>query len=301
MSKLLILGAGGMLGHKLCQYMPTKGHEVVGALRKDPENLRRFPEVFSKCRLVGGVDALNDESLTHIVTDVKPNFVINCVGIVKQLPEADNAYLSVAINSYLPHRLARLCETHGARLVHISTDCVFDGARGDYSETDFSDARDLYGKSKFLGETTPAEASAVTLRTSFIGRELHRPTHGLVEWFLAQGNKKVKGFARAIYTGFTSLELAKVIVRVVEMKQPLRGVYQAASAPINKFDLLQLLREVYEVKIEIARTEEFQCNRSMRGNLFCEATGYAPPSWKQMVQEMRDDPAPYDSYAQHDN
>ncbi len=296
MSKLLILGAAGMLGHKLCQYLPAHGHDVIGVIRKDPDSLLRFDNVYSNTKLLGSVDALKGDGLERTIKDVKPDFVINCIGIVKQLQEAENAYLSVAINSYLPHRLARLCEVHGAHLIHISTDCVFDGARGNYTEKDFSDARDLYGKSKFLGETTDGEPCAVTLRTSFIGRELHRPTHGLIEWFLAQQNQQVKGFARAIYTGFTSLELAKVIALAIERKPRLHGLYQVTSAPIDKYALLLLIREVYGLNINIERDEKFQCDRSMQGKLFHEATGYVAPPWSQMIREMRDDPTPYDQF-----
>jgi dTDP-4-dehydrorhamnose reductase len=295
--RLLVLGAGGMLGHKLCQYLPTRGHDVTGAIRKDPESLRGYGSIYSGTKLMGGVDALNDEALARTIKDAKPDFVINCIGIVKQLQEAENAYLSVAINSYLPHRLALLCEAHGARLIHISTDCVFDGARGNYTEKDFSDARDMYGKSKFLGETSAAEKCAVTLRTSFIGRELHRPTHGLVEWLLAEQNKQVKGFARAMYSGFSSLELAKVISHVIERSPKLHGLYQPASAPISKYELLLLIRESYGLNIKIERDENFKCDRSMQGAVFRDATGYVAPSWNMMIREMRDDPTPYDQFA----
>lgn len=298
MSRILILGAGGMLGHKLCQLMPQYGHEVFGAVRKNSDSLDRFREVYSHTTLMGGVDALDDASLARTIQDIEPAFVLNCIGIVKQLQKAEDAFLSVAINSYLPHRLARLCESNGARLVHISTDCVFSGTSGNYAEGDFSDARDLYGKSKFLGETTAVEQCAVTLRTSFIGRELHRPTHGLVEWFLAQQNKQVKGFARAIYTGFTSLELVKVIAQVIEKGPKLHGLFQVASVPINKYELLLLLREIYGLKIQIERDENFKCDRSMQSNRFFDATGYVSPPWTQMILEMCNDSTPYDQFVE---
>lgn len=294
MSKVMVLGAGGMLGHKLCQTLSNCGHEVFGVIRKEPDHLRRFSEVYSRTQLIGGVDALNDAALQQLFKEFKPAFLVNCVGIVKQLAEAENAYLSVAINSYLPHRLVRLCNDHGARLIHISTDCVFSGTRGNYTESDPSDAVDLYGKSKFLGETTAADSCAVTLRTSFIGRELHRPTHGLVDWFLAQQKKQIKGFSKAIYTGFTSIELSKVIGRLIERRQPLSGLYQTASTPITKFDLLQMLRVKYKMDVDIQRDEAFQCDRSMRADRFESATGYVTPSWSQMIQEMHDDPTPYE-------
>ncbi len=184
MSKILVLGAGGMLGHKLCQRLPRQ--RVVGLVRGAADTLREaFPDIYRDLSMIGGVDVLDGDRLGQAGGDSRPEVVVNCIGIVKQLDEAHDPYLSVAINSLLPHRLARLCGRLGARLIHISTDCVFDGRRGAYRESDPSDARDLYGRSKALGETTATQA-ALTLRTSFIGRELKARSHGLVEWLPRQ-------------------------------------------------------------------------------------------------------------------
>ena len=298
MTKILVLGGGGMLGHKLCQLLPPAGVEVAATVRRDAAAYRRYRTVFEDVQLIGGVDALDDASLQRAVREFDPQAIVNCIGIIKQLPEAHDALLSVGINSYLPHRLARLCEQQGRRLIHISTDCVFDGRKGGYRESDPSDAEDLYGKSKFLGETLDNERAALTLRTSIIGRELTEPGHGLLEWFLAQQGKKVRGFARAIYSGLTTHELANVIALVIRKHPQLHGLCQVASEPINKYDLLCLIRDVYSVDVGIERDEAFAIDRGMVMERFLRETGYAAPDWPTMIRTMHEDPTPYSEWKQ---
>lgn len=280
-----------MLGHKLSQLLPDKGCEVVGTIRQDPADLERFSAIFGRVEIIGGLDVMDVSAVDRTIRQVQPDFIVNAIGIVKQLAEADNALLSVGINSYLPHKLAQLARRYNAKLIHISTDCVFSGKAGSYTETSPSDAEDLYGKSKFLGETDASEASAVTLRTSFIGREIHRPTHGLVEWFLSQVGQTVGGFGRAIYTGLTSVELVNVISQIITGDGKIlgRGVFQVASEPINKYDLLCLIREVCKLDIEIEKKDDFFCDRSMIMGPFTEATGYVAPSWEEMIRQMHED------------
>ncbi len=298
MARILVLGAAGMLGHKLCQRLA--GHEVIGAVRGDAGAYAAYRSVFETVELVGGVDVLDGDRLEVTVRRLEPDVVVNCIGIVKQLEEAADAYLSVAINSLLPHRLAALCAHRGARLLHVSTDCVFDGARGSYTESDPADARDLYGRSKALGETGFGQPRALTLRTSFIGRELKRPTHGLVEWFLAQARQRdrrggaVNGFRRAIYSGLTSIELARVIQLVVDERPELEGVLQAAGPPITKHDLLVTIRDAFGLAVEIRGVDEPAYDRSLSPAAFLHATGYTAPTWPEMIRELREDPTPYD-------
>src|SRR6185295_6423393 len=180
--RILVLGATGMLGHKLCQQLPRGGHGVVGTTRGEADPLRRLEPIFGGCELLGGIDPTQRTSLLEAFNQAQPDVVVNAVGIVKQKKEAHDEALSQAVNAELPHQLAALCAEGGARLLHVSTDCVFDGARGAYLETDPVNATDLYGQSKARGETRPDEPSALTLRTSIIGREIQRETHGLVEW-----------------------------------------------------------------------------------------------------------------------
>jgi len=296
LTKILILGAAGMLGHKLCQRLPGQGYEVVATVRQTRERYAPYKEVFGQTRLVEGIDAMNFESLAALVKKEKPFAVVNCVGLIKQHREAENRLLAIALNSYLPHRLDALCADEGARLVHFSTDCVFSGHKGQYRESDLSDAEDVYGRSKYLGETEGPAGDAVTLRSSIIGRELIGPKHGLFEWFLSQRDKRIGGFTKAIYTGFTTIEMARIVAKVLAAQKPLRGVYQVASAPISKFDLLALLREIGGYPVEIDANREFACDRSLVMNRFTEETGYVAPAWKPMLEEMIADPTPYDAY-----
>jgi dTDP-4-dehydrorhamnose reductase len=210
--------------------------------------------------------------------------VINCVGLVKQLADANDPLQAVPINTLLPHRLAALCKATGARLVHISTDCVFSGEKGGYRESDFPDAYDLYGRSKLLGEVDYPHA--ITLRTSIIGRELsgHR---SLVGWFLAQQGT-VQGFTGAIFSGLPTMELARVINEYVLPRPDLHGLYHVATQPINKYDLLKLVAKTYGKDTEIVPSDRLTIDRSLNADRFREATGYVAPEWSVLVQNMHD-------------
>jgi dTDP-4-dehydrorhamnose reductase len=293
MTQVLVIGGSGMLGHKLCQLLPTLGLEVAATVRRPREFAGQYPSIFGRAQVMSDVDVLDFQRLQQAIDQVRPKYVINCAGIVKQLAAAQDALLSVGVNAYLPHELARFCAERSCRLIHISTDCVFAGTRGMYRESDPSDALDLYGKSKYLGETTPAETTAVTLRTSIIGRELELPSHGLLEWFLAQNNKQVRGFARAIFSGLTTHELARVIARIIVEGPRLEGVYHVASEAINKFDLLALVRQAYDLRIEIERDETQICDRSLTTGCIHDAIGYTAPRWSDMIAETRRDATPY--------
>jgi dTDP-4-dehydrorhamnose reductase len=214
----------------------------------------------------------------------RPQTVINAIGVVKQRAEANDAIQSLEINALLPHRLAVLCEAAGARLIHFSTDCVFSGRRGKYRETDVPDAEDLYGRTKYLGE--PGGEHCVTLRTSFIGRELTRKT-GLLEWFLAQRGT-IRGYTKAIFSGFTTLEMTRIIEKVLTTPV-LSGVYHVSSEPISKFDLLVMIRDALGLTTEIEPYDELQCDRSLDSSRFREALAYRPPGWKAMVEELAQD------------
>jgi dTDP-4-dehydrorhamnose reductase len=244
--------------------------------------------LFSDKRVFTGVDVADFESLARVIRELKPDAVLNCVGIIKQLKESKNAIQSLTINSLLPHRLAEVCGETGARLVLFSTDCVFSGKRGRYQESDFADAEDLYGRTKFLGEVADAP-HAITLRSSIIGREIGS-TYSLVDWFLSQKAPRVKGYRGAIYSGFTTLEMARIVDRVLGEQKQLHGLWQVASEPITKYDLLHLLRDSYGLSVEIDPVDEPACDRSLVGTRFSETTGYRPPPWPAMVAEMAAQP-----------
>jgi len=278
--RILILGGDGMLGHQLLKYLASR-YEIRVTLRQDLAAYVSFG-LFHQGNAYASIDVRSVDRLTEVLADFKPQMVINAVGIVKQCPTALESIPSLEINSLLPHRLAVLCKAVGARLVHLSTDCVFSGRKGNYQESDVSDAEDLYGKSKFLGEVH--DPPCLTLRTSIIGRELIRK-RGLLEWFLAQKGH-VKGFRKAIFSGFTTLEMARIIERMLLHYPQACGVYQVSSEPITKYDLLLLFREKMGHDVEIWPDEIFHCDRSLDSTRFRREFNYSPPSWEEMIDEL---------------
>lgn len=283
--RVLILGATGMLGHVLLRSLEQrKDIEVFATVRATGKIDRRLkPELLAK--VFGNVDANNLGLLDHVFSEVRPNVVINCIGIIKQLPLAQDPITSISINALFPHQLASICCSAGIRLIHFGTDCVFSGKKGNYREDDFSDAEDLYGRTKYLGEVD--ESDCLTLRTSIIGHELAGKL-GLIDWFLSQENR-VKGYTNAIYTGFPTVELSRIIAEYVLPNEHLSGVYHVSSSAISKYELLRLVALKYKKKIEIEPYENFICDRSLNSDKFRQQTGYAPPSWKKLVELMYED------------
>ncbi len=283
MPSVLVLGASGMLGNALLRFFAaSEGISVMGTVRS-ASALEYLPHELRK-NVVPFVDVDNFDSLTKVLAQVQPDVVVNAIGLVKQLAEADDPLAAIPINALLPHRLARLCEVGGARLVHISTDCVFSGRGGMYRESDDSDAKDLYGRSKFLGEV--AYPHTVTIRTSIIGHELNT-AHGLVGWFLGQ-RETVQGFTRAVFSGLPTVELARVIRDFIIPRPEMNGLYHVSSDPITKFDLLGLLAQVYGKSIEIAPNDHVVINRSLDSTRFRQLTGYVPLAWSDSIRAMRD-------------
>lgn len=281
--RVLVLGATGMLGSTAFRRLADRdGIVAFGTARS--ETARRQFAAGVQDRLLVGVDVGNLDSVVAVLAQVRPDVVVNCVGIIKQLPAAHDAVPTIALNALLPHRLAQLCAAAGARLVHISTDCVFSGRRGNYTEDDIPDAEDLYGRSKLLGEVD--YPNAVTLRTSIIGHE-RGTRHGLIEWFLGQTGA-VRGFTRAIFSGLTTDELTRVIAEYVLPRPNLCGVWHVSAAPIAKFDLLQLVKAAYHRDTVITPDATVVIDRSLDSTRFRAATGYNPPGWQEMVQGMRD-------------
>lgn len=287
--KVLILGGAGMLGHKLWQRF-TPRFDTQVTFRKSPAAYAGLG-IYDASRALGGVTAEDSEGIKRALDLVHPDVVVNCIGIVKQDAKALDPIASITVNALFPHRLAQTCRDAGARLIHLSTDCVFSGRTGNYSEDATPDADDLYGRTKLLGEV--GGEGCLTIRTSMIGRELEG-SHGLVEWFLAQEGKRVRGFKRAVFTGFTTGALAEVLAEVISQHPDLSGVWHIASEAINKFDLLSLIKETYKLNVEIEPDETFLCNRSLDGSRFRQKVGIVPPSWPEMIRRMREDSTSYD-------
>uniref|UniRef100_A0A9E7ZV88 dTDP-4-dehydrorhamnose reductase n=1 Tax=Bosea sp. NBC_00436 TaxID=2969620 RepID=A0A9E7ZV88_9HYPH len=282
MSKVLVVGVSGMLGSAVYRLLSSsEGFSVTGTARSST-SLAALPRN-DNARIVSGVEVMETDRLVRLFMEEHPDVVINCVGIIKQLSAAKDPLTSIAINSLLPHRLAELCELAGARLVQISTDCVFNGSRGGYREADFPDADDLYGRTKLLGEVDYPHA--ITLRTSIIGHEIGSAV-SLVDWFLSQPGPVVKGYRKAIYTGLPTVELARVIRDFVIPQPQMCGLWQVASDPINKFDLLQLIAKTYGKSIEIVPDDAVAIDRSLDGSRFREEAGYIAPAWPELVARM---------------
>jgi dTDP-4-dehydrorhamnose reductase len=276
-TKILVIGASGMLGNAVMRlFAQSPGYETVGTVR-------RATAAPQAGRLKVGVDVENIDALIRLLAEERPDVVVNCVGLVKQLSNAEDPLAALPLNAMLPHRLASLCALAGARLVHVSTDCVFAGTRGDYLETDAADASDLYGRSKFIGEVD--YPNAVTLRTSIIGHELDG-NRSLINWFLSQRGA-VKGFSRAIFSGLPTVELARVI-RDHVLPHEIRGLWHVSAEPISKLDLLRLVADAYGHDIEIVPEDGFAIDRSLNSDRFRARTGFAPEPWPELVRRMRD-------------
>jgi dTDP-4-dehydrorhamnose reductase len=280
-----------MLGHRLWLELRARMETVIAIRRPfaDYASLGMFDER----RTVARVDASSDDDLDRAFAAARPDVVVNAVGVVKQRREADHAATTIAVNSLLPHRLADRCIATGARLVHISTDCVFSGTRGSYSEADAPDARDLYGRSKLLGEVD--RPGCLTLRTSMVGREI-RSAHGLIEWLLSHRSEVVPGFTRARFSGLTTIELARVIATLVESHGDLAGLWHVAGEPIAKYDLLSMVNDQFRLGTTLEPDDSFVCDRTLDASRFMNATGYRPPTWADMVAELAADPTPYDAW-----
>lgn len=279
--KILILGADGMLGHQLLESYRGR-HELVGTTRRSSYVSANPLGAITKPRIYHDVDVTNISQVCCVLDDCRPDAVINAVGIVKQRDEAHDAILSLQINSLFPHLLARECVKRGARMIHMSTDCVFSGRAGYYSDSAISDADDLYGRTKYLGETKGN--GVVTLRTSIIGLEIWRK-QGLVEWFLSQ-SRSVYGFRGAIYSGFTTEEMAHVIEIVLTSEIMPCGVYNVSSDPIDKYSLLRMLNSCCNLGIEIIPDDSVVCDRSLDSSIFRKDFCYTPPRWQSMIESL---------------
>ena len=284
-----------MLGHKVWQTLRGR-YDTWVTLRSTLAEFASL-DLFDPQRTIDGVDAASLDSLIRTLAVARPDVVVNCVGIVKQRPSSKDPLVALTVNALLPHRLAALCRASGARLIHISTDCVFSGKAGKYRESDVPDAEDLYGRSKLVGEPHQADPTALTLRTSIVGREL-RSTTGVTEWFLSNRNGVVPGFTKAVFSGLTTRELARVIADVIDRRPPLTGLYHVSSAPISKLELLERFNAAFDARVKIEPSDALTVDRSLDSGRFWQATGFAQPGWDWMIEDAAADPTPYDDWRQ---
>lgn len=281
--KILIVGASGMLGNALFRFLSSSdSFDVYGAVRSG--SIVNLFERQLQSKLITNVDISDFDSLINLHDSIKPNLVINCVGVVKQLEASYDPLTSIPINSLLPHRLAKLTKLIGARFIHISTDCVFSGTKGYYNEDDIADAADLYGRTKLLGEVD--YSNSVTLRTSIIGHEL-QGKRSLIDWFLSESGT-INGYRNAIFSGLPTVELARVIRDFVIPNPDLTGLYHVSVDPIAKFDLLKIVANEYKKIITIIPDDSLVIDRSLDCTKFKVATGFKAKPWPQLVSEMHE-------------
>ncbi len=279
--RVLVIGASGMLGSTLFRAFSRDPDLLTfGSVREASAKRHFAPELHDA--LIPNVHLDGESGLLTAFALAKPDVAVNCIGIIKQLPNANDHLESLAINATLPHRLAKYCDATGARLVHFSTDCVFSGKQGNYREEDFPDAYDLYGRSKLLGEV--AYENSVTLRTSIIGHELDR-SKSLVDWFLSQSGE-VKGFTKAVFSGLPTIEVARVVKEYVIPNVNLSGLFHLSVDPINKYDLLNLVASTYGKSINITPDDKLVIDRSLNSDRFRTATGFKPKPWPELIKKM---------------
>ncbi|MDY6912654.1 MAG: SDR family oxidoreductase [Chloroflexota bacterium] len=286
--KVLVLGVNGMLGHKLYQVF-SASFDVIGTIRGNYADIDQYG-IFTESHIVPNINAMESPAIEKTIEQVRPDVVVNCIGIIKQRDQAQDRLPSIWMNSLFPHQLYRICHQREARLINMSTDCVFSGKKGNYRETDPPDAEDVYGKTKYLGEISGERV--LTVRTSLIGREL-ATSDSLVEWFLANQGGKVNGFTNAIFSGFPTIHLAYILRDIILEHQNLSGVYHISAEPISKFNLLSLIKESMGLDIQIKAFPDFHCDRSLDSSLFQSETGFKPLPWAQMIDEFAEDAALY--------
>jgi dTDP-4-dehydrorhamnose reductase len=289
--RILVLGGSGMLGHKVTQVAVKSFRDTWCTLRDEAaaDHFGRYLPL-SKERMAP-LDAFDDSALESVLHRIRPSVVVNCIGVVKQKEEAQNPILTLTLNSVLPHKIAAIIGQWNARLIHFSTDCVFSGSKGNYSEKDIADATDLYGRSKLLGEvTTP---NALTLRTSIIGRELYSH-RSLLDWFLKQSFPSVPGYKSAWWNGVTTNHLAEFVVQIIAEHPNLAGLYHLGGPKLSKFELLTMIKAAYGLETAIASDESVVLDRTLNPDRLCNEIGYECPPWSELLRDLLSDPTPYD-------
>jgi dTDP-4-dehydrorhamnose reductase len=283
--KILIFGAAGMIGHRIwLEAQSLKEAEVFGVVRKAKSHYQKF-KIFND-NIHYEIDVSSWSKVEEILAKVRPDVIVNALGITIRKPEMSDVQKSLEINSFFPRRLLKWAQENSSRVIHLSTDCVFDGSTGQYLETSQPSAKDNYGKTKFLGEIEGQ--SALTLRFSCIGRELDSHTE-LLDWYLLQNGKNIKGFGKAIYSGVTTQVVAREVIRMVTQFPELNGLFQLSSSPISKYDLLCLVQKVYGTNGAIIRNDDYIADKTLVCEKYKKVTGFSAPTWQKMVEDLYQD------------
>ncbi|MBU1340001.1 MAG: SDR family oxidoreductase [Proteobacteria bacterium] len=279
--RILILGGTGMLGHTLWDHFSQRFPDTYATIRKNRNSYDPGGR-FNSSRIIDFVEADDFIELAGVMKCVRPDFILNCIGVTKRREEACEALRTITLNALLPHKLVEWGKTNFAKVINFSTDCVFNGEQGNYTEESPTNATDFYGKTKALGEIQGN--NALTLRSSFIGTELGPGTE-LLEWFLSQTGR-VKGFTNAIYTGLTTLELSRIIEQILLHNPGANGIYNVSSDPISKYALLILIKDKLHLGVDVIPDTIFRCDRSLNSTKFRKEFNYTPPTWETMIDEL---------------
>ena len=271
-----------MLGNTLFKYFNNINNLKTYGFLRNKERLIKKSKYFNNYWIIEK-NFIDSSNLYLLLKEYKPKIIINCVGVVKQNPLSIDAQNSIEVNALFPHILYKCCQKLKSRLIHFSTDCIFSGIKGNYTESDISDANDIYGRSKFLGEIYGS--NAITLRTSFIGNEIVS-NRALLNWFLSQSGT-IKGYKKAIYSGLTTLEIARVLNKYIIPNNSLEGLYHLSSFKIDKYTLLNILKDIYSKKIVIEEDSDYVIDRSLNSDKFKLKTGYQPIEWVKAIEEMK--------------
>lgn len=284
--RILILGGNGMIGHKMYQIISKKYDDTWVTLRNGL-NTYKYGFIYNRNRVIDNIDLSNFVRIEVELNHLMPDVIINASGIT--IRRGVNAILSNSIitNSALPHFLNEWVVKHNKRLIHFSTDCVFSGRKGDYFENDFKDAYDNYGLTKSLGEVNNS-ANAITLRGSMIGRELENKTE-LLEWFLLQSFNTITGYSKVIYSGITTIQMAKIVQTLIESFPYLSGVFNVSSVPISKFMLLTLFENEFKIGSEIISDDSIVSNKNLISNKLYSILNIPIPNWDDMINQLGED------------
>jgi len=281
---IVILGASGLIGHKLFEKLPEQFDNVYAVMHRTREELQQFELFRDNPNIIYNVDVLEFEKLKGILTALKADVILNCVGITKRKEEINIPSLAIETNSLYPHKLADWAKENNARVIHFSTDCVFDGSIGNYDEDSPTTGKDAYGKTKAMGEIRYDHC--LTIRSSFIGQELLGKTE-LLEWFLNQKNPVIKGFTKAYYSGVSTIYMCKVVSDIIKNYPDISDLHTLATpTPISKYDLLCLAKEAYGVDVEIKPDDNFEIMPTLNGTKLSKKMNLEVPSWKEMMHEL---------------
>lgn len=293
--KILVLGGSGMWGHQAFLKLANHfGRENVACTLRKSRNHYDKIKIFQNATVYDFVDFTNFDKASEVLSNFKPTWIINCVGLTPRKYDIKNEQLFYQMNSDLPQKLTKWVKDNNSKLIHFSTDCVFTGKKGEYTEKDTPDAQDVYGKSKAQGEIKSSQV--LTYRLSKIGREIEGKTE-LVEWLLSQKGKAVQGFSKAMYSGVTTNFMAAELIRVIENFPEIEGLYQVSSPKISKYELLKLLNQVYACGVEIQEKTDYSVDKSLNCDLYAEATGFKKPDWLEMIKAMKNEERiDYDSF-----